>query len=364
MSSSRSFVKRPSRASGTPTVADVAQRAGVSAMTVSRALNEPWRVREETRSAVMRAVDALRYVPNAAARRLAGSREIRFGLLLNDLGAGFLSAVLMGCMSAASRNHVQILMEDADASGDPLIGTANLIAAKVDGVILPPPLGEDARVIALLDGAKIPMVALTASMPDARTLAVHIDDDRAAEAMTRHLLSLGHRRIAFVGGAARSSASVQRLDGYRRALASAGIASDPGMVMEGDFTYPSGLEAAERLFASDQPPTAVFACNDDMAAAVIAVAHRLGLDVPADVAVCGFDDTVLATAIWPQLTTIRQPLVDMTKEAVSMLLEQVSTPGGLAADRRHRVFEYELIRRQSDAAPRRRPTHGLPETQS
>ena len=143
--------------------------------------------------------------------------------------------------------------------------------------------------------------------------------------------------------------------GYCAALEEAGIALDEQLIATGNFTYRSGLEAAEHLLSLESVPTAIFASNDDMAAATVAAAHRQGIDVPADLSVCGFDDTPLATTIWPELTTIRQPVAEMSDGAVSMLAELIRAPrdGAGPADTPHRQLEFELIRRQSDAPPRR-----------
>ena len=183
--------------------------------------------------------------------------------------------------------------------------------------------------------------------------SVSIDDFAAAYAMTRHVLSLGHRRIGFILGNPAQTASANRLAGYRSALEDAGIAFADSLTAQGVFTYRSGLDAAEQLLALEVAPTAIFASNDDMAAATVAVAHRRGLDVPGDLTVCGFDDTTLATAIWPELTTIHQPIADMSRAAVEMLVSNIRRQQAL--QERHQLLDFTLIRRQSDAAPRRRP---------
>ncbi|WP_229664328.1 LacI family DNA-binding transcriptional regulator [Sphingomonas metalli] len=340
---------REARPSGPPTLVDVARVAGVSPMTVSRVINEPSLVKPKTREAVQRAIAKLNYMPNTAARTLAGSKAMRLGLLLNDLEPGFLSPLLLGCLQTASARHVQVLVENVEGLSDPLAAAASLVDAQVDGVILPPPLCENGAVIDQLVGAGVPVVAITASLPDPRVMAVHIDDRSAAEAMTRHLLSQGHRAIGFIGGTPSLSASRCRFEGYCMALEAAGIALDERLVAQGYFTYQSGLAPAEALLTAEPRPTAIFACNDDMAAATVAVAHRLGIDVPADVAVCGFDDTVLASAIWPQLTTIRQPIVAMTQGAVGMLIDAIGRTAEQRGALEHRVYPHELVRRQSDA---------------
>lgn len=350
----KSKIRQSPRQLGAPTISDVAKAAGVSPMTVSRVLNDPGRVAESTKSAVRQVISRLSYTPNSAARTLAGARSPRLALILSNLGPGFLNDILLGCMSAASADGAQLLIRNVEVDQNLLMTAQALVDAGFDGVILAPPVSENLDLIGLLSQSNTPFVALTASSPSPGSLAVFIDDFQAAHAMVRHLIGLGHKRIGFIGGSPALSASIRRREGYRAALASAGIEEDPLLFTQGYYTYQSGMEAAEKLISIRERPTAIFACNDDMAAATVAVAHRRGIDVPGDISVCGFDDTMLATAIWPQLTTIRQPLRAMSTEAVLMLLADIRQDGGLPETFRHRVFDYELIRRQSDASPKGR----------
>lgn len=187
-------------------------------------------------------------------------------------------------------------------------------------------------------------------------LSVSIDDQRAAYEMTRHLATLGHQRIGFITGDPRQTATGTRLAGYRKAMADLRLVAAAELVAEGLFTYRSGLDAAEQLLDCAKPPTAIFAANDDMAAATVAIAHRRGLDVPGDLTVCGIDDTALSTIIWPQLTTIRQPVSEMSGFAVDLLVRMIKARRSEKIETvTHMVVEHELIRRHSDAAPRRRP---------
>ena len=338
---------------GAPTISDVAKRAGVSSMTVSRVINGESNVRDTTREAVMAAIAALNYAPNPAARSLAGSAPTRIGMLYSNPSAGFLGEVLLGSLEQASRADVQIIVERCEPGHDELEVARHLIAGGIDGMLLPPPLCESGAMLELLKRSGVPAVAVATACSGA-PLAVGIDDREAALRMTQHLMSLGHRRIGFIAGDPALAASGRRLDGHCAALAQAGIALDDSLVVDGRFTYRSGLDAAERLLDLPEPPTAIFASNDDMAAATIAVAHRRGIDVPADLTVCGFDDTPLATVIWPELTTIRQPIADMARVGIEMLVS-VLRPQKPAAASLHRLLDFELIRRQSDAAPRVRP---------
>ena len=351
------MASKPSRRQrSAPTISDVAQRAGVSPMTVSRVINGETNVRAATRDAVNAAIAALNYAPNRAARSLAGAEEIRIGLLYSNPSAAYLSEFLVGGLDHASRANVQLLVENCDLGDHDVDAVKHLIRIGIDGVLLPSPLCDNDAIIALLQDANVPGIAVASGRPPANVSAVSIDDERAAREMTEHLARLGHRRIGFIAGSPNQTASERRLEGYRGALAAHGLDFAPELVGQGHFTYRSGLDAAEQLLGLDDAPTAIFASNDDMAAATVAVAHRQGLDVPGDLAVCGFDDTALATIIWPELTTIHQPIADMSRAAMELLLREIrARRAGERPEPSHILLDFTLVRRQSDAAPRRRP---------
>jgi LacI family transcriptional regulator len=321
-------------------------------MTVSRVINGEKNVRDSTRAAVNAAIRELNYAPNPAARSLAGADLVRIGLLYSNPSAAYLSEFLVGSLDQTSRGNIQLIVEKCDDERAETAAT-RLVAAGVDGIILPPPLCDNAAVTRALADANIPAVAVATGQPPADASAVRIDDFAAAQAMTRHLIGLGHRRIGFIKGHPNQTASRQRLEGHLATLAEAGIAADDRLVAQGYFTYRSGLEAAEQLMAIAPPVTAIFASNDDMAAATIAVAHRRGLDVPRDLTVVGFDDSALATTVWPELTTIRQPIADMSRQAVILLADEIrSRRAGEKAQHPHAVQDFTLVRRQSDGPPK------------
>ncbi|MHA6770188.1 LacI family DNA-binding transcriptional regulator [Sphingobium ummariense] len=339
-----------------PTINDVARWAGVSPMTVSRVINREQVVRPETREKVEAAITALNYAPSAAARSLAGGDETRIGLLYSNPSASYLSEFLVGSLDQAARFGVHLVVEKWDEKTSVAAAVDHLRRGRLDGVILPPPLCDMTEMIAALDDAGIAAVAVATGRDPDDVSVVNIDDRGAAYAMTRHLIALGHHRIGFIKGNPNQTASDQRFRGYLDALAQSGIAQDDALVAQGYFTYRSGLDAAEQILELPNAPTAIFASNDDMAAATVAIAHRNGLDVPGDLTVCGFDDTSLATTIWPELTTIRQPISAMSRAAVDVLIEQIKArKGKTKVSPGHLMLDYELIRRQSDAAPRLRP---------
>ncbi|MDX3910752.1 MAG: LacI family DNA-binding transcriptional regulator [Sphingobium sp.] len=349
-------IKTSRRQRNAPTINDVAKHAGVSPMTVSRVINGEQIVKAATREKVERSVAALNYAPSAAARSLAGGEETRIGLLYSNPSSSYLSEFLMGSLDQASRSNVHLVVEKFAEDMSIKGAIDHLLRGRIDGVILPPPLCDSLEMLRALAAAMIPAVAVATGRTPKRMSAVSIDDHQAAHEMTRHLISLGHSRIGFIRGNPNQSASMRRFEGYALALSEAGIESDERLVAQGLFTYRSGLDAAEQILDLPEPPTAIFASNDDMAAATVAIAHRRGLDVPGDLTVCGFDDTPLATTIWPELTTIRQPISDMSRAAVELLVREIRS-GKMEKDGppSHILLDYSLVRRQSDAAPRRRP---------
>ena len=336
------------RGGGEVTIADVAREAGVSPMTVSRVLNGGHNVRGETKELVDAAIAKLHYVPNVAARALAGGRNCRIALLYSNPSAAYLSALLMGALDAATRLDAQLVVEPFIEDLDPAVMVSGLTKRRIDAVLLPPPLCDMPDLVAALTDAKLPVAQVATAMANPVCFAVNINDGDAAAAMAAHLIARGHKRIGFISGSPRQSASERRLLGFRRAMAAAGLTVDDALVVQGNFTYRSGLTAGEALLTLSDRPTAIFASNDDMAAAVIAVAHRLGLSVPDDVAVSGFDDTIMATSVWPELTTIRQPVPQMAMVAVEALFRAVEDQRkGVESLIAQVQLSYQLIERGS-----------------
>lgn len=341
MSAAKSVVK----------ISDVARAAGVSPMTVSRVMNHVSGVKAATREAVMEAVERLGYTPNAAARSLARAGAGRLGILYSNPSASYLSEFLIGALEGVHRAGAQLLIEKCEPNAESeRAAIARLVAGGVVGVVLPPPHGESWAALGELQAHGLRAVAVAAGRFKSDALGVRIDDMAAAADMTRYLLELGHRRIGFIKGASNQTASAERLIGFETELAMAEPTAEC-LVEAGEFTYRSGFEAAERLLSARRPPTAIFASNDDMAAAAIAVAHRRGLDVPGQLTVVGFDDTPLATAVWPSLTTIRQPIAEMAETAIRLLTE---TPPGREKDEdppQEHLIAHSLVIRESSGPP-------------
>jgi LacI family transcriptional regulator len=349
------MTKPPSRRRrGAITIEDVARAAGVSAMTVSRVVNGGRNVREATRDAVLAAVDKLNYSPNTAARSLAAGEATHIGLLYANPSAAYLSQFLIGALEAARRagSHLVIESCEPETADEQAEVTRRFATSDVEGVILPPPLSESQPIMAELKAMGMPVVTVAMGSPGEDDLNVRIDDQAAAREMTRHLIGLGHRSIGFIKGHPNHIASHDRERGFRDALAEAGFDPAACPMEQGYFTYRSGLVATERLLSRPNPPTAIFASNDDMAAAAVSVAHRRHLTVPGDLSIAGFDDTSLATTIWPELTTVKQPISAMAEAALELLLDDLrGRRAGRARHKTERVLEHDLIVRESTGAP-------------
>lgn len=329
------------------TIVDVAARSGVSTMTVSRVINARTGVSAETRAKVEEAIRALSYTPNVAARSLVTSSELRIGVIYSNASAAFMSEFLTGVFEEASARGARLSLLKGEGGRPPSPrAVEDMVSSGISGVLLAPPLGEAPDVIRTLREAGCIRAAVGAYQSPG-TICVRIDDHAAAYQMTRELLDLGHRRLGFVLGNPDQAASAERMAGFYAAVRERG--GIEVQVAQGDFTYASGLAAAELLLALPDRPTAIFASNDDMAAAVVSVAHRRHLDVPAELTVAGFDDTTAAITLWPPLTTVHQPVRQLAAEALALLIAEIAARGGKSRVPRETILEHGIVVRQSTA---------------
>ena len=331
-----------------PTIIDVAREAGVSIKTVSRVLNREAGVHEQTREQVLAVVERLKYRPKLSARSLAGARSFLIGLLYYDPSAAFIGAAQKGAVLRCREAGYHLVVESIE-DGAPDVHTQvdrMVSALRPDGMILTPPLCDDPRILKALAERGTPAVLISPGEHDPSLMSVRMDDLRAAEEVTRLLIGLGHQRIGFIRGASGQVATGLRQAGFERAMKAHGLPMDRALICQGDFNHEGGVRAARQLLSLRQPPTAIFASNDDMALGVLAEARRLGIDVPAELSIAGFDDSPGATLVYPSLTTVRQPLEEMARLAVDLLI----TPGEQAADVNERVLPHRLVVRDSTAA--------------
>ncbi|MGD8174766.1 LacI family DNA-binding transcriptional regulator [Marinimicrobium sp. ARAG 43.8] len=333
------------------TIHDVASKAGVGSMTVSRVVNGSASVSPEMRERVEKVIRELNYVPNLAARA-ARSGQQRIGIIFSNPKSSNLGEFLMGAFAASRKKGCQLLIEPLLAHPQPIDALKKLIDLGAEGVILPPPICDSLDAQQLAAQKDVLPLSFASGSPRLHSPAVLIDDFSGARAMTHHLISLGHTKIAFVKGDPTHSPAENRVQGFLAAMAEGGLDVPKRWMPKGDFSYRCGLEVGKKLLdvPTSKRPTAIFACNDEMATGLIAVAHGLGLKVPEDISIAGFDDTALASAVWPQLTTIHQPLAEMAETAVIMLADILASgPNASKHDGvvRHYVAPYKLIKRGS-----------------
>ncbi len=315
-----------------PNIFDVARRAGVSKSTVSRVLNGSDRVSEATRAAVQRAMEELGFRPNSAARRLAGSADRRIGLLLPFFGSMFSSfyvyEIIRGVGQVVSERDTELLLhfQHEDRNGEDLRRrlTAN---GALGGWVIADESVDDLLLQEVSD-AGIPFVLLNRESAAPRCAWAAVDNSGGAGAAAEYLVSLGHTRLATLTGPLRQQPARERLEGFLEAAERCGVPVPGSCIAECDFQQRLAAGKAAELLSSPQPPTAIFAASDLMAAGVYEAASSLGLRIPDDVSVVGFDDDSIASQLVPRLTTVRQPLAEAARAATSWLLDHLEQRNG------------------------------------
>jgi LacI family transcriptional regulator len=347
--------------SGLATIYDVAAKAGVSIKTVSRVMNDEQNVRDSMRAKVRVAAAALNYRPSLSARSLAGSRSfviagfVDAALTLehwrSERGTDYVARILLGVMLPCRDAGYHFILElvDHDPASVRQTVAGVLSSLKPDGVILTPPSADNLIVLDVLRQAQTPYVRLGPARAKGGGLRLMMDEAVAAVGMVDHLVGLGHRAIGFIEGEKRYGSSRARRQGFEKAMARHGLKTP--WIAEGDYTYASGMKAARSLLIARRRPTAIFASNDDMALGCMAVAGELGLDVPNDLSIAGFDDSTGSRFSRPQLTSVRQPLVQLAEGAVRALIGGEVAPDCDRADTL-KLAPYTLVPRASTAPPR------------
>ncbi|MDZ4307839.1 LacI family DNA-binding transcriptional regulator [Allopontixanthobacter sp.] len=330
-----------------PTIDDVAKMAGVARATVSRVLNSSPNTSKRARERVIQAVSALNYQVNQQARQLAsGASRILALVFAADAEAEpnsyYHSAVELGAIRACNEQGYGLVTHTLDPAKQSYRSSILALAddGRSDGLVLTPPFCDDHELIQALQSKGFPFVLVSAG-PDARHLScsVGIDDRQAGLELGVYLLLQGHRRFGFITGPLDHKSAALRLEGFLEALDNAGHSDQIIEVADGNFTFKSGIDQAEGLLSRNDRPTALVCANDDMAAGALFTAHRLGLIVPADLSITGFDDTPVSQIVWPPLTTIHQPLRLIGSKAVELLIADVMRENGSTT----RVAEAHLV---------------------
>lgn len=329
------FMKRASKSAakttqknedGNATIIDVAQRAGVSYATVSRVINNEAYVKEETRQRVLQALIDLDYVANRQARSLRGGRTHMIGLLVRDLGTGYIGEIIRGIDLELGERQYDLLLYTTHGRGRRESDyVTTLTRGMVDGLLLVLPRTPEAYLTKLRQ-ARFPHVLIDHQGIDMAGPAVGATNWQGGYDGTAYLVALGHQRIGFITGDLTLGCAVERRAGYQAALCHYGLPSEPSLIVEGDFSQTAGYNGTKILLALQKPPSAIFASNDAMAFGVMEAARERGLRIPEDLSIVGFDDIPQANSLHPALTTVHQPLEEMGRVATQMLFGYLADP--------------------------------------
>lgn len=331
------------------TINDVAREAGVSKKTVSRVINQSPLLNAETRERVEAVIARLGYIPNPQARALALRRNFLIGLIHDNPNPHMVLNVQQGLLEVLRDTEFELIVHPVDRGSPTMLDDIHrfLERQRPYGVMLLPPISEHDSLAALCAGIGTRYVRMgSAPFDDARHM-VASNDREAVRGAVEYLIEAGHRRIGFVHGPIGFRSASERAEGYLNALEAAGIGVQRTYMAQGDYTFESGMRAAERLLDLSPRPTAVFCSNDAMAAGVLHTARQRGLEVPRDLSIVGFDDTTIASYLWPPLTTVRWPIATMARAAALKLISDGEAP----SDKGDSLFVSTLIRRASVTAP-------------
>ena len=330
------------------TIREVAREAGVSVATVSRVLNGTGQASEDTSARIREVAARLRYAPNEAARALIKSRTHTLGVLLPDLHGEFFSEVIRGIDQRARQTGFHLLVSSFHADPREMEAALNAMRGRVDGLILMSP-DVDTRALLRDVASDLRTVLLNTPPGDGDPNdSVSVDNVGGARAMVKHLLSLGHRRIAMIKGEERNHDARERLRGYRLALRGAREEMSPELEVAGDFTESAGYAAAEHLLALRKRPRAIFAANDAMAVGAMSALRDAGIRVPEDIALAGFDDVPMARYLTPPLSSVHVAIDELGRRATELALESVERKG--ATRPRREVLRTTLVVRSSCGA--------------
>lgn len=331
------------------TLKDVARAADVSVSTASRVFNNPEKVHPETRAQVREAVDTLGYQPSRVARRLRlkEGKASLLGLVIPDIQNPFFADVTRGVEDVAREHDYALILSNSDEDPDKQrLAVDTLKTEDVDGVIVPPVRMNDPEVKRLVD-SDIAVVCVDRRMENARVDTILSDNRKGAYEAVDHLINLGHERIGFIGGISHISTLIERRKGYKQALRDHNLAVDPALIKEGEHRHERGKRHTEALLDLDRPPTAIFTGNNLTTLGTLSALHQHGVEVPAEMALVGYDDVPWAQALNPPPTVVDQPGYEMGSRAAELLLQRLDTP-----DRSPTVvtLQPKLIVRQSCGA--------------
>jgi LacI family transcriptional regulator len=338
------------------TIKDVAAHAGVSFKTVSRVINHEGTVKPETLEKVNKAIAELNYQPNTAARNLAGSRSFALGFIYDNPNAYYVIDMQKGILEECGRKGYELLIHPCESAHADIITKIKEMVKRtqLSGLIISPPLSENPSFIAQLADLGIQFVRLVSGNENQveSTSCIFIHDREAARSIVDYLISLGHKKIAFISGNKDHKSTLERQEGYMQAMRAHGLDVNQDWIVEGRYSFDSGVSGADKLLALDDRPTAIFACNDEIAAGALLAARLAGIDIPNQMSIAGFEDSPFSRQTIPQLTTAAQPTQTIGSSATALLINNI-TQNRLHAkstEPRHEDFTPSLVVRGSTAA--------------
>jgi LacI family transcriptional regulator len=313
------------------TINDVAKLSGVSIKTVSRVMNNEPSVRQLTREKVQAAVKELNYQPNLAARNLAGTKSYTVGYIYDNPNAYYIIDMQEGILAACREQGFELLINPCDSRKENITEEiVNTIKhARIAGVVLTPPFSERPEFVKRITELDVKVVRIMSgdAAPDELSPCVMVNDREAAQTITQHLIDLGHQKIAFIAGDAEHMSTIERYKGYRRALKDNDIEFKKNLVIEGKYSFESGVNGAKELMAEkvslDERPSAIFSCNDEIAAGALFAARLMNINIPEQLSIAGFENSPFSRQTWPKLTTANQPNKQIAKDAASLLISQM-----------------------------------------
>jgi LacI family transcriptional regulator len=335
-----------------PTINDVARLAAVSKKTVSRVINRSPLLNDETRQRVEAVIKDLGYVPNPQARALALRRNFLVGLIHDNPNAQMVLGVQQGILEALQGTEFELVVRPVDRRSPAMLDDIRdlLERQRLYGVVLLPPISENNKLAQLCKDLGVRYTRMGSAELDDPDHMVASNDREAVREATAYLIDQGHRLIGLVQGPEGFRSATERRRGFEDALGKAAIKLPRSLITEGNYTFESGIAAANRLLDLSPRPTAIFASNDEMAAGVVHAARQRGISVPEDLSVIGFDDTAIAAHIWPPLTTVRWPIISMARSAAMKLVGDVVEPDNPPEE--PSMFLSTLVHRASVAPPK------------
>lgn len=308
------------------TIKDVAKLAGVSFKTVSRVINREPSVGQDLQDKVWAAVKTLNYQPNLGARLMRGAAS-SIGFIYDNPNSNYVIEMQNGILNTCRAEGFELVIHPCDAKSPTILDelVEMLDRSRVGGLVLTPPLSETPSVMAALTAKKVRFVRILSgsAAPDSLSPCVFIDDRTAGFDITQYLIDLGHKRIAFLGGDMEHASSGERLEGYKDALRKNHLAINDALILPGEYAFESGIERSKKLLSLAEKPTAIFACNDEIAAGTLFAARIMGVSVPQELSIVGFEDSPFSRQAWPKLTTAQQPNSTIAQTAAKLLINDM-----------------------------------------